>query len=91
MELFVIIVNSFQPFTVITKWSILDVAVVLDPTLVSAACCSAIFPFASLNTICYLPVVSSDTFNTNNEKRTKNKRHLVRSRHFNVASTLFLG
>ena len=33
MELFVIIVNGFQPLTIITKWSILDVAAILDPTL----------------------------------------------------------
>ena len=34
MELFVIIVNGFQPLTIITKCSILDVAAVLDPPLV---------------------------------------------------------
>ena len=33
MERFVIIVNGFQPLTIITKCSILDVAVVLDPPL----------------------------------------------------------
>ena len=33
MECFVIIVNSFQPLTIITKRSILDVAAVLDPPL----------------------------------------------------------
>ena len=33
MERFVIIVNGFQPLTIITKHSILDVAVVLDPPL----------------------------------------------------------
>ena len=33
MECFVIIVNGFQPFTIITKYSILDVAAVLDPPL----------------------------------------------------------
>ena len=33
MELFVIIVNGFQPLTIITKYSILDVAAVLDPLL----------------------------------------------------------
>ena len=33
MELFVIIVNGFQPLTIITKCSILDVAAVLDPSL----------------------------------------------------------
>ena len=31
MECFVIIVNGFQPLTIITKRSILDVAGVLDP------------------------------------------------------------
>ena len=36
MELFVIIVNSFQPLTIITKSSILDVAAVLDPPLIFA-------------------------------------------------------
>ena len=34
MERFVIIVNGFQPLTIITKPSILDVAVVLDLPLV---------------------------------------------------------
>ena len=33
LERFVIIVNGFQPLTIITKRSILDVAVVLDPPL----------------------------------------------------------
>ena len=33
MERFVTIVNGFQPFTIITKRSILDVAAVLDPPL----------------------------------------------------------
>ena len=33
MERFVIIVNSFQPLTIITKRSILDVAAALDPPL----------------------------------------------------------
>ena len=35
MECFVIIVNGFQPLTIITKHSILDVAVALDPPLQS--------------------------------------------------------
>ena len=33
MEYFAIIVNGFQPLTIITKRSILDVAAVLDPPL----------------------------------------------------------
>ena len=33
MERFVIIVNGFQPLTIITKRSILDVAAFLDPPL----------------------------------------------------------
>ena len=33
MERFVIIVNGFQPLTIITKRSILDVAAALDPRL----------------------------------------------------------
>ena len=37
MELFVIIVNGFQPLTIITKCSILDLAAVLDPPLVDEA------------------------------------------------------
>ena len=36
MERFVIIVNGFEPLTIITKRSILDVAAVLDPPLVFA-------------------------------------------------------
>ena len=34
-ECFVIIVNGFQPLTIITKHSILDVAAVLDPPLIT--------------------------------------------------------
>ena len=34
MERFVIIVNGFQPLTIITKRSILDLAAVLDPPLI---------------------------------------------------------
>ena len=34
MELFVIIVNGFQPLTIITKCFIFDVAAVLDPSLI---------------------------------------------------------
>ena len=37
MERFVIIVNGFQPLTIITKRSILDVAAALDPPLVIAS------------------------------------------------------
>ena len=33
MELFVIIVSGFQPLTVITKCSVLDVVAALDPPL----------------------------------------------------------
>ena len=36
MDLFVITANGFQPLTIITKGSILDVAVVLDPPLVKS-------------------------------------------------------
>ena len=35
MERFVSIVNGFQPLTIITKRSILDVAAVLDPPLLT--------------------------------------------------------
>ena len=35
MERFVIIVNGFQPLTIITKRSILDVAAALDPPLIT--------------------------------------------------------
>ena len=37
VELFVIIVNGFQPLTSITKSSPLDVAAVLDPPLIMAS------------------------------------------------------
>ena len=33
MECFIIIVNGFQPLSIITKHSILDVAAALDPSL----------------------------------------------------------
>ena len=35
IEHFVIIINGFQPLTIITKLSILDVAAALDPSLVT--------------------------------------------------------
>ena len=35
IERFVIIVDSFQPLTIITKRSLLDVAAALDPPLIS--------------------------------------------------------
>ena len=35
MERFVIIVNGFQPLTIITKSSILDAAAALDPPLMN--------------------------------------------------------
>ena len=38
MECFVIIVNGFQPLTIITQCSILDVAAALDPPLMLKFC-----------------------------------------------------
>ena len=40
MERFVIIVNGFQPLTIITKHSILDVSAVLDPPLLFTPVCN---------------------------------------------------
>ena len=37
MECFAIIVNGFQPLTIITKHCILDVAAALDPLLLTAS------------------------------------------------------
>ena len=37
MERIVIIANSFQPLTIITKRSILDIAAALDPSLYSVS------------------------------------------------------
>ena len=56
MELFVIMVNGFQPLTIITKSSILDVAAVLDPSL------PIVFPFQWICRIifinkCYTDIV----------------------------------
>ena len=39
MERFMIIVNGFQPLTIITKHSILDVEADLDPPLMLASLC----------------------------------------------------
>ena len=36
IERFVIIVNGWEPLTIITKRSILDVAAVLDPSLITS-------------------------------------------------------
>ena len=44
MEHFVIIVNGWKPLTIITKSSILDVAVVLDPPLVNDSITQSTFP-----------------------------------------------
>ena len=45
MERFVIIVNGFQPLTIITKCSILDVAAVLDPPLETAKLTGFLYSF----------------------------------------------
>ena len=47
MEHFVIIVNGWKPLTIITKSSILDVAVVLDPPLVITHLLSFIYIFVN--------------------------------------------
>ena len=51
-ERFVIIVNGFQPLTIITKCSILDVATALDPPLVynskKSSLCMTFAHFGSL-------------------------------------------
>ena len=54
MERFVIIVNSFQPLTIITKGSILDVAAVLDPPLTTtiASYLSMLYRWSYENFIC---------------------------------------
>ena len=48
MKRFVIIVNGFQPLTIITKGSILDAAAALDPPLETSA---DVFSFANSNTV----------------------------------------
>ena len=45
MELFVIIVNGFQPLTIITNCSILDVTAVLDPPLTNLAIFQSVMAF----------------------------------------------
>ena len=49
MECFVIIVNGFQPLTIITKHSIFDVAAALDPPLVT----SVLLPFLNIISLFY--------------------------------------
>ena len=49
VELFVVIVNGFQPLIIITKRSTLDVAAVLDPSLVTSRLSWKYF--ASLKTV----------------------------------------
>ena len=55
IEHFVIIVHGFQPLTIITKCSILDVAAVLDPpllvTLKEEIDCKQVFSKKSCSTI----------------------------------------
>ena len=48
MEHFVIIVNGWKPLTIITKRSILDVAVVLDPSIFDVIICLFSFLAESL-------------------------------------------
>ena len=38
MELFVMIINGFQPLTIFTKCSTLDIAAVVDPSLREQLC-----------------------------------------------------
>ena len=52
MEHFVIIVNSWEPLTIITKSSILDVAAVLDPPLLQAKSIKFIERRNSLEKMC---------------------------------------
>ena len=46
MERVVIIVNGFQPLTIITKRSILDVAAALDPPLLLMQLCKTVASFS---------------------------------------------
>ena len=59
MERFVIIVNGFQPLTIITKRSILDVAAALDPPLFTLN-----YQFFVLDTGMYPPIHHFDVINT---------------------------
>ena len=43
-----------------------------DPSF-CGTCCSAIFPFASLNNNCFLSAISCDIFNKSNEKQIETK------------------
>ena len=54
MEIFVILVNGFQPLTIITKCSILDVTAVLDPPLMDVGKKHPVNP----TPYCFLPVIS---------------------------------
>ena len=62
MERFVIIVNDFQPLTIITKHSILDVPAVLDPPLGS-----------QLNIEKEFPIISTILMLENPQKEIKSK------------------
>ena len=54
MEIFVILINGFQPLTIITKCSILDVTAVLDPPLMDVGKKHPVNP----TPYCFLPVIS---------------------------------
>ena len=54
MERFVIIANGFQPLTIITKHSILDLAAALDPPLITQVRNEWKNVFASMNSFNYL-------------------------------------
>ena len=74
MERFLTIVNGFQPLTIITKRSILDVAAVLDPPLMLV-----FFMFNSYRTVIENILPTHDCANNNQNiiKKTKKKLQLA--------------
>ena len=84
MELFVIIINGFQPLTFITKCSILDAAAVLDPPLQIDLLASTEIPKK------YIDVPENYDLNNHITKATRNGNKFLNHIISNIQQTRFL-
>ena len=77
MERFVIIVQGWKPLTIITKYSILNVAAALDPPLLSLVSCIDLFFCATSIFVCFfsnlkqVQLISEAKLNQVNIKATR--------------------
>ena len=84
MERFVIIVNGFQPLTIITKHSILDVAAALDPQLGKdgniRGANLVVVPKSGSRSTCYRPIKKLILRLITNQKKWQIKRKMKSTR-----------